>query len=255
MELFKLLLLIACSAVLVLLVLPAITVFFIFRAREPQKFARRAEICVIIGIVLAVLLTGVILWDAVDLLLPDRTPTMSAEPTTEVPETTEELLPTPSETESIEYTQTIPPATVSVAELEGVWIAAAEPSIPEDENYTLMTDAGYYQFGTDGSFTYTQLLMAKTSTWNQLEERFHCSGTYTLNGDILTLHYTESSEESAEMQPVDYTEEVSMLVDRTCTDMCIRTPDHPKLGTLLFFRKGRANDPVNSIIILLNGDL
>ena len=98
MELFKLLLLIACSAVLVLLVLPAITVFFIFRAREPQKFARRAKICVIIGIVLAVLLTGVILWDAVDLLLPDRTPTMSAEPTTEVPETTEELLPTPSET-------------------------------------------------------------------------------------------------------------------------------------------------------------
>ena len=89
MELFKLLLLIACSAALVFLVLPAITVFFVFRAREPQKFARRAKAGVIIGIVLAVLLLGVIVWDAVDLLLPDDTPPVSADPSMETTEATE----------------------------------------------------------------------------------------------------------------------------------------------------------------------
>ena len=255
MELFKLLLLIACSAVLVFLVLPAITVFFVFRAREPQKFARRAKAGVIIGIVLAVLLLGIIVWDAVDLLLPDDTPPVSAGPSMETTEATEESTAPPTETESTEATETFPLATISDQDLEGVWIAAAEPHIPEDENYTLMTQAGYYQFGLDGSFIYTQLRIAKTSTWEPLEELFQCSGTYELNGDILTLHYTMSSEKNSEMQTVDYTEEVSMLVDRTCTDMCVRTPDHPKLGQLLFFRKGRASDPINSILILLNGGL
>lgn len=255
MELFKLLLLIVCSAVLVFLVLPAITVFFIFRAREPHKFARRAKAGVIVGIVLAVLLTGVILWDAVDLLLPDDTPPVSAESSIETTEAAEESTAPPTETETTEAIQNLPLATISDQDLEGVWIAAAEPIIPEDENYTLMTQAGYYQFGLDGSFTYTQLRMAKTSTWELLEELFQCSGTYELNGDILTLHYTMSSEEHSEMQAVDYTEKVSMLVDRTCTDMCVRTPDHPKLGQLLFFRKGRASDTIHSILILLNGGL
>lgn len=252
MELFKLLLLIVCSAVLIFLVLPAISVFFIFRAKEPQKFAQRAKIGVIICIALAVVLLGVIAWDAVDLLLPDQSPSPVIAPTIETTEANVETTASPTEAE---IEQTLPLATVSDKDLEGCWIAAAVPFIPEDENYTLMTEAGYYQFGLDGSFTYTQLLMAKTSTWDQLEEQFRCSGTYVLDGDMLNLHYTMSSEDTTEMQSVDYTEEVSMLVDRTCTDMCVRTPDHPKLGTLLFFRKGHANDPIHSISILLNSGL
>lgn len=252
MELFKLLLLIICSAVLVFLVLPAMIVFFIFRAKDLQKTARRAKTGVIISILVAVLLLGVIVWDAIDLFLPDPPVDPAADPTietTEAPVPTEE---TTEETTEATESSTIPLATVSSEELEGVWIAAAESFIPEDENYTLMTDAGYYSFDLNGNFTYTQLRIAKTNTWGLLEEVFQCSGTYVLDGDILTLHYTMSSEDCADMQPVDYTEQVSMLVDRTCTEMCIRTPDHPKLGQLLFFRKGRTDDPVNSIIILLN---
>lgn len=249
MELFKLLLLIVCSVILIFLVLPAISVFFIFRAKEPQKFAQRAKVGVIIGIVLAILLLCVIVLDTVDLLLPDKVPTISPEPTVETAVATTAA----TEPEATEAIATLPLATVSSEELEGVWIAAAEPHIPDDENYTYMTEAGYYQFGLDGSFTYTQLLMAKTSTWDQIEQCFQCSGTYELHGEVLTLHYTMSSENATEMQKVDYSEEVSMLVDRTCTDMCVRTPDHPKLGQLMFFRKGRANDPTNSIIIMLNG--
>ena len=254
MGLFQLLLLIVCSAVLIFLVLPAISVFFIFRAKEPQKFAQRAKIGVIICIVLAVVLLGVIAWDAVDLLLPDA-PISSVEPTEETTAPIPEATVLPTETVPEETEPTLPIATISGEDLEGVWIAAAEPYIPEDENYTLMTEAGYYQFALDGTFTYTQYLMAKTNAWEQLEERFQCSGTYELLGDMLTLHYTMSSEEGAGLQSVNYTENVSMLIDRTCTDMCVQTPDHPKLGRLLFFRKGRASDPVSSIIVLLNSGL
>ena len=254
MELVKLLLLIACSAVLIFLVLPAIIVFFIFRAREPQKFARRAKTGVIVGIVLAVLLLGVIVWDAVDLFLPDAPTPPAPELSAETTESPEETSAAPTEEETAEQTEAVPLATVSGEDLLGVWIACAEPFIPEDENYTQMTVAGYYCFDSDNNFTYSQLRFGKTNKWESLEDLFQCSGTYALDGDMLTLHYTMSSE-SGEMQSVDYTEEVSMLVDRTCTDMCVRTPDHPKLGTLLFFRKGRASDPINSIIILLNGGL
>ena len=252
MELLKLPLLIVCSAVLILLVLPAITMFFIFQAKEQTKFPRWAKVAVIICIIFAVFLLGVIAWNTVVLLRPadplSSTPEPSTETTVANPETTTPIAETvPDKTEPI-----LPLATISDNELEGVWIAAAEPYIPEDENYTLMTKAGYYQFDLNGNFTYTQLLMAKTNVWAQQEECFQCSGTYMLDGDVLMLRYTASSEESTDLQPVDYTEEVSMLVDRTCTDMCVRTPDHPKLGQLMFFRKGRADDPVNSIIIILN---
>ena len=138
MGLFQLLLLIVCSAVLIFLVLPAISVFFIFRAKEPQKFAQRAKIGVIICIVLAVVLLGVIAWDAVDLLLPDA-PISSVEPTEETTVPIPEATVLPTETVPEETEPTLPIATISGEDLEGVWIAAAEPYIPEDENYTLMT--------------------------------------------------------------------------------------------------------------------
>lgn len=250
MELLKLLLLIVCSAVLILLVLPAIIVFFIFRAKEPQKFAQRAKAGVIIGIVLAVLLLGVIAWDAIDLLIPDQELPLSPEPSITAAEPTKEPA-MPTEAETTLSQETLPLSTVSGEDLQGVWIAGAKPFIPEDEDYTLMTVAGYYQFGLDNHFTYSQLRVGKTNKWEILEELYQCSGTYTLEGDLLTLHYTMSSE-SGEMQSVDYTEEVSMLVDRTCTDMCVRTPDHPKLGELMFFRKSHSNDPGNAICIFLS---
>ena len=71
MELVKLLLLIVCSLILVFIVLPAIVVFFIFRAKDLHKSAQRAKIGVIIGIIVGALLLGVIIWDAISLFLPN----------------------------------------------------------------------------------------------------------------------------------------------------------------------------------------
>ena len=250
MELFKLLLLIACSAILLLVILPAIIVFFIFRAREPQKFAQRAKAGVIVGIVLAVLLLGVIVWDAVDLFLPDDPLPPSPEQTAETTEAQEETTAAPTVEETVEETEAVPLATVSGEDLQGVWVACAEPVISEDTNYTRVTKAGYYEF--DGThFTFTQIQLAEQGIWTHKEDQdIVYRGTYELHGDILTLHYTEEAG-----QAVDYTEKVSMIVDRSCADMCVRTPDHPKLGTLMFFRKARQGDPVNAITVLLTGGL
>lgn len=250
MELVKLLLLIACSAVLIFLVLPAIIVFFIFRAREPQKFARRAKTGVIVGIVLAALLLGVIVWDAVDLFLPDASTPPAPELSAETTESPEETTAAPTEEETAEQTEAVPLATVSGEDLLGVWIACAEPVTSEDTSYTRIAKAGYYEFDGSGNFTYTQILLAERGTWSQSGESAVSCGTYELHGDLLTLHYTEE-----DGQAVDYSEEVSMIVDRSCADMCVRTPDHPKLGTLKFFRKARAGDPVNAITVLLSGGL
>lgn len=250
MELFKLLLLIICSAILVFIVLPAVIVFFIFRAREPQKFARRAKTGVMIVLIIGGLLLGVIVWDAVDLFLPDAPPPSAGEPSIETTHAPEETTAAPTETETTEATEGVPLATVSGEDLQGIWIAAAEPLTSEDINYTRTTNAGYYEF--DGThFTFTRIQLVERGIWTHIEDQdIVYRGTYALHGDLLTLHYTEEAG-----QAVDYTEEVSMIVDRSCADMCVRTPDHPKLGSLLFFRKARAGDPVNAITVLLTGGL
>lgn len=166
-------------------------------------------------------------------------------------ETTEatEAATTPTEAETIPTEEIVPLATVSGEDLVGVWIAAADPVISENPDYTQVAKAGYYEF-SGSNFSYTQILMAEQGVWCQIDQIAVYAGTYELSGDALTLHYTQENG-----QTVDYTEVVSMVVDRSCADMCVRTPDHPKLGQLRFFRKARAGDPVNSITVLLNSNI
>ena len=168
----------------------------------------------------------------------------------ETTEATLEATDAPTEAETVtEEEESVPYVTVSHEDLQGVWIAAAEPVVAEDTTYNHTTNAGYYEFA-GSNFIFTQVMLAERSIWEQLGESIIYKGTFELHGDMLILHYTEEAG-----QAVDYTEEVSMLIDRSCADMCVRTPDHPKLGPLKFFRKARSGDPVNSITILLNGSL
>ena len=189
------------------------------------------------------------------LLLTGLLLTGCSAPEVEVPATESTQLPTettiaPTEAEIIETEETQQLATIANDDLTGIWIASAEPVISDDTQYTMTTNAGYYEFDGNGNFVFTQILLVQQGIWTQLGEPTIYKGIFELHGDLLTLHYTEEAGE-----PVDYTEDVSMVVDRSCADMCVRTPDHPKLGTLKFFRKARSGDPVNAITILLNGSL
>ena len=177
----------------------------------------------------------------------------ATEPITEATEPTEVTTAqaTEPETTAAPTEETVPLATIAGEDLLGIWIACAEPVISDDTNYTHTAKAGYYEFDGSGNFTFTQILLAERGTWAPLEgEQIVHRGTYTLSGDMLTLHYTEEAGVS-----VDYTEEISMNVDRSCADMCVRLPDHPKLGALMFFRKARAGNPVNAIMVLLSGGI
>ena len=51
---------------------------------------------------------------------------------------------------------------------------------------------------------------------------------------------------------LDETETISMLINQSCTEMCVLAPDHPKLGKLFIFQKGRGSDPVTALLIALN---
>lgn len=260
MELLKLIILIVCSALLLFLVLPAIAVFFIFRAKDLNRSARWAKAVVIVFIILGIILAGVIVWDTVDLLInreSPHTPTVT-EPSTQMPSQATTL---PQETTEATEKAEIIGATISTEQLDGQWIAIAEPAIPEDENYTYATDGGYYLFTPDGSFTFTQVKLAKAGTWQALPGYVTYEGTYVLDGDLLTLHYTGRTEwdgtdaaENAPFYEMDESETVSMLINQSCTEMCVLTPDHPKLGELFIFQKGRGTDPVNALLIALNAE-
>lgn len=258
MELLKLIILIACSALLLFLVLPAIAVFFIFRAKDLHRSARWAKAVVIVFIVLGIILAGVIALDAVDLLINRESPDapVTTEPSAEIPSQAPTL---PQETTEATEKPEIIGATISTEQLDGQWIAIAEPVIPEDENYTYATDGGYYLFTPDGNFTFTQVKLAKAGTWQALPGHVTYEGTYVLAGDLLTLHYTGRTEcdgtdaaDNAPFYEMDESETVSMLINQSCTEMCVLTPDHPKLGELFIFQKGRGTDPVNALLIALN---
>lgn len=260
MELVKLLLLIICSAVLVLVVLPAIVVFFIFRAKDLYMSAQRAKIGVIIGIVVGALLLGVIVWDAIDLFLSEKPAEVPNIPTAESTEAPTQLTEPSQTTEATEDLSLIG-ATISTEALDGQWIAISEPVIPADENYAYAANGGYYMFDLGGTFTYTQIQLAKAGTWQALPGEVSYTGTYTLDGDVLTLHYTartsriydpETDSLQAEESVIDETDIVTMRINQSCTQMCVMAPDHPKLGKLLMFQKGRGTDPVNALIIALN---
>lgn len=256
MELIKLLILIGCVAVLIFLVLPALVAFFIVRARDPQKLARRAKAGVVILLVAAALLIGVIIWDAIDMFMTlpkqEPQPAENTAQTTAPAEVTEpEKVP---ETEPVTEPDTVAGATISSEQLDGQWIAIAEPEIPEDSDYSYCTKGGYYEFTAAGEFTYTQVNLYKMGTWAAEDGSVVYTGNYTLSGDILTLHYKtrELRTDEVLIGDIDETDVINMRINQSCTDMCVLTPDHPKLGKLFIFQKGRGTDPINALLIPLN---
>lgn len=262
MELVKLLLLIICSALLLFVVLPAIVVFFVFRTKDACEWARRAKTGVIIGIVVGALLLGVIVWEAVDLFLPEKPTEVPDAPTAASTEAPTQPTEPSQATEATEDPVPIG-ATISTEQLDGLWIAASVPYIPEDENYTHAANGGYYHFEPNGNFTFTQVLLVKNNIWAAQKGEVSYTGTYVLEGDTLTLHYTSRTSQVYDPQTdtlqidesvIDETDRVSMLINQSCTEMCVMAPDHPKLGELCFFRKGRGSDPIAAILILINSE-
>ena len=247
MSLFKPFLLILFMALLVLIDLPFLIMLFASRAKNPLK---RATAGIVILVILAAILLGGILWSATDLLRHSQTPTSETTSAATEVSTIPATAPTVAETEPQEIG-----ATISTEQLDGQWIAISEPEVPEDENYTYVANGGYYNFQLDGTFTYTQLQLAKAGTWKALPGRRNYSGTYILEGDVLTLHYQTFSlrtEEEYLEQNLDETDIITMRINQSCTEMCVLTPDHPKLGKLFLFQRGRGSDPVTALLVALN---
>jgi len=154
------------------------------------------------------------------------------------------------------------PADAPFVALDGIWIAAAQPTIADDEDHSYFTSAGYYRFSPDGNFSFHPLTLGKKGTWYHVgggDDSYE--GTYHYTGSVIILQYTTHNESYFDEQlgnevtrPVEFseTEQFTLQINQSCASMCAVIPDHPRFGKTLIFEKSKSDDPIHALLIAIN---
>ena len=146
--------------------------------------------------------------------------------------------------------------------LDGMWIAAAQPTVADDEEHSYFTSAGYYNFSPDGNFTFHPVTLGKKGIWYHIEDNTDSyEGTYHYTGSIIILKYTTHNEAYFDEQlgqvgtkpvPIDASEQFTLEINQSCAAMCAVIPDHPQFGKTLIFEKSKSDDPIHALLVAIN---
>lgn len=152
-----------------------------------------------------------------------------------------------------------PQIDVPAVTLEGTWMAIGQPTDTGDEYHSHFADAGYYIFGTDSTFRYEQVRLAKSDSWYHMGGGGNIyDGTYDYDGTTLTLHYTTYYEfyfneelgfEDTRPVEMDATEQFQFQLDPD--GLPTNISEHPRLGQLVIFEPRNTEDPITQLLAMI----
>ena len=142
--------------------------------------------------------------------------------------------------------------------LTGTWVilGAPEKNTVDGAAETHFADGGWYDFRSDGTFALnTRTIAAQSGSWFDLGggEKFY-EGTYTQDGNIVTLHYTTTyksvwndATQCVESQPVAIDETDQLDISLTCEGFNAAAFEHPRFGSVCLF-KPTDESPIDVIL-------